>query len=122
MAQVDFSNARLVLQNPSLQTLYFKKIGLVDYNFVNSTTKNFLTDPSVSPTEIVGTATITLINDTPGKYSLAFVGNFIKSGNTIWWETRTDYYNYQFVWKITNISFSAGDTFSFIIDVDVEGS
>lgn len=122
MAQVDFSNARLVLQNPSLKPLVFKKIGLVDYRFVNSMSKNFLTDPSVSPTEIVGTATITLINDTPGKYSLAFVGSFIKSGNTIWWETRTDYYNYQFVWKITNISFSAGDTFSFIIDVDVEGS
>ena len=103
MAQVDFSNAVLDVYNgtPFSQALF----NLDNANFVNSSQQPIVTNYSR-----------TLITNTPTKVSILYTGEFTASG--------TEMYTYYAApkWKISNISFSSGDVYSFIIDIEVSGN
>lgn len=109
MADVDFTNAVLDA-NPD-GTWY--PLTLSDYlgfartaSLYNSGAVNIAYNNSVS-----------IITDTPSKASILFTGTFDRGGTEFY---MVDSGNRP--WKVSNISFSGGDTYSFIIDVEVIGN
>ena len=104
MAQVDFSNAVLDVNsnNKPMTNINYMELG---------TGNGVLTNGS----SVINTnASVSIIQNTPSKVSLLFTGTFTASGNTC-------YTNYQ-RWKISNISFSSGDSYAFVIDIEVSGN
>lgn len=111
MAQIDFSNAIIEPYSPNKPFSYYK-LGLgVTNNFntyIMNDTGNILTANYVVPT---------ILANTPTKYSLLYtgtIGSSVASGTYLYLglsNTR--------IWKVSNISYSAGDTFSFQLDFDI---
>lgn len=60
----------------------------------------------------------TIVSDTASMFSYLFTGTFTASGTEFYigWSSSA------LVWKVSNISFSAGDNYSFIVDIEVEGN
>lgn len=103
MAQVDFTNAVLDNYNGS------KPLTRGDY--LNLDSDMYFYDQGGS---IIATYTRTIILNTPAKVSILFSGTFSGSG--------TSFHNNNSIWGVSNISFSNGDTFSFVIDIEVSGN
>ena len=105
MAEVDFSSAVLRPNNNvlpmSLDTGY---LGLATGNGVLTDGANIINS----------NYRLQILSSTPTKVSLLHTGTFTASGTTCY----TDFER----WKISNISFSSGDTYSFIIDIETEGN
>ena len=108
MADVDFSNAVLDVNtssgyNPMPQLDYLK---LATSSLANASGS------------IISSGTHSIITNTPSKVSILYSGVLGESG--------TEFYLYFSgnvkIWKVSNISFSNGDTYSFIIDIEVEGN
>ena len=124
MAQVDFSNANIQIIG-SRKPLRQPFLGLTNYDSATSITY-FMT--TAEPWVDLGTPTITILTDTPTKYSIQYTGTFSSSTPSGLSEfgiyIRQQSYSpaYDFYWKVSNITFSAGDTYSFVVDVDVIGS
>ena len=106
MADVDFSHAVLDVNgsNKPMSTgdylqlyngQYFHVGGGVVVNYYNSS--------------------MSIITNTPTKVSILYAGSFDISG-TGFTIGNSDY------WKVSNISYSEGDTYSFIIDIETSGS
>lgn len=104
MADVDFSNAVLDVNGNTKPMNYGDYLGMASGSGV-------LTDGS---NIINSNYSLNIIQNTPTKVSLLHTGTFTASGNTCY----TDYQR----WKISNISFASGDTYSFIIDIETSGS
>ena len=104
MADVDFSNAVLDVNGNTKPMTNASYLGMASGGGV-------LTDGS---NIINANYSLNIIQDTPTKVSLLHTGTFTASGNTCY----TDYQK----WKISNISFSPGDTYSFIIDIETSGN
>ena len=111
MAQVDFDNAVLdVNPNSSNNPMNINKyMGIgAGYSLRNS-----------SNSEIVSNYSSSVISNTPTKASILFTGTFTASGTqffiTSGWGSQID-------WKVSNISFSSGDTYAFVIDIEVSGN
>lgn len=107
MAQVDFSNAVLDVygtQKPMEVGAYmsFYRTGTL-YNLAGTA---------------VSSGSQSKITDTPSKVSILFSGSFTASGT----EFYIVYYADKPYWKVSNISFSSGDTYSFIIDIETSGN
>ena len=124
MAQVDFSNANIEIIG-SRKPLQKRYLGLTNYNSQTQITY-FMT--TAEPWVALGTPTITILTQTPTKYSILYTGTFSSSTPSglsefgIYIRQQSGSPTYDFFWKVSNITFSAGDTYSFVIDVDVIGS
>lgn len=103
MAQVDFSNA--VLDANSGKPM---KSG----NYLLLASTSYLYN---SAGNIVSTPTVSVITNTPAKVSILFTGTFNQSGTEVFLGNMT-------LWRASNISFSNGDTYSFIIDIETSGN
>lgn len=111
MAVVDFSNAVLDVaglnssHNRPLAEDFYLRFGSPsgDAYFTNRDDQRVVSNPSSQ-----------IILNTPQKVSILFTGTFTTSG--------TEMYRYYTMWKISNISFSAGDTYSFVVDIEVSGN
>ena len=106
MAQVDFSNAVLDVYNSSARPFAYS-------NYLNIPYEATVYDDQ-SGNSINGSASVNIILNTPTKVSILFTGVFTASG--------TSFHTNRSVWGVSNISFSAGDTYSFVIDIEVSGN
>ena len=102
MAQVDFTNAvlSLVSTNTDVPT---------HYNYMGF--NQYLKDSS---NNVISTATARVLDSAPKSFTYLWSGTFETSG--------TEFYIYDTLygnmgWKISNISFSSGDTYVFQIPV-----
>lgn len=102
MAQVDFSHAKLEPKSTGERPITYSDIMRLNYS-------NYIYDSSGNI--IASNVTKTILSETNSKVSILYVGQFTASG--------TECYPSAYNWRISNISFSAGDTFSFVIDVEV---
>lgn len=123
MAQVDFSNAVLdysdeanayAMQESNYLFLDYPNIsygGIFNYN--------------VSQYKIVTNDNVSIILNTPSKVSILYTGSFIANG-TFFYIGSCRYFDggwrKTLPWKVSNISYSAGDTYSFVIDIEVSGN
>lgn len=111
MAQVDFTNAVLDV-NPSsgskpMNAGYYLALTyeavLYDLNHVRISDSEHLS----------------IITNTPSKVSILYTGVFTASGTVF--NIGYAVFN-SIMWKVSNISFSSGDTYSFVIDIEVSGN
>ena len=117
MAQVDFSNAVLDVYEgsssilpatPMAQNNYLKLLGGIN---------------SISGSSAVTTGdSVSVITNTPSKVSILHTGTFAESGTAFLIGQYWDNSNWRAPWKVSNISFSAGDSYSFIIDIETSGN
>jgi len=105
MAVVDFSNAILDVYDNTK-----KPMTVTDYMKLGSS--SYLYDEQGQP--INSNNTMSILSNTPTKVSILYTGAFISSG--------TSFHTDQSQWKVTNISFSSGDSYAFVIDIEVSGS
>jgi len=107
MADVDFSHAVL-----DVNTGYNP---MTNNNYLNLATASLA---NASGQIINSNASQTIITNTPSKVSLLYTGTLGSSG--------TEFYLYYSgnvkPWKVSNISFSSGDTYSFVIDIETSGN
>ena len=112
MAQVDFSNAVLdaYAGKPFGQNYYL--------NFDNTPT---LYDISA---QVIGSGSKRIISNTPSKVSILYIGTFSASGTEFYiaMSKNATTGTIVFAWKVSNISFSSGDSYSFVIDIEVSGN
>lgn len=107
MAQVDFSNAIIEMQN----TVPW---GYDDFGF------SWLMDLyDRNGNKINNNPSRNLLTDTPTVKSWLFTGEFITNGTEAFFSIRT---TNDCNWKISNISFSSGDTYSFELEISVSGN
>jgi len=122
MAQVDFDNAKIEVIG-TRKPLQQRYLGLTNYN--NQTRIIYFMTLSEPWLALSSNCTITVLTNTPTKYSLRFLGTFSSNAGT--GSTEFGIYisystGYDFFWKVSNIVFNAGDTFDFVVDVDITGS
>lgn len=103
MAMVDFSNAVLTPEGSSI---------ISSYSYVNLNQGDFsnLTTPGIA---INSNANVTIIKNEANQAIISYTGTFTESGNGFYIGLN----NYYPRWKITGISFQAGDTYSFQIPI-----
>ena len=106
MAQVDFSNA--VLQPYSNSYYPMTRSGYLALGSNGALLNEY-------GYAISSTVSKTFLTNTPSKVSILCVGNFTTSGTEFYMGT-------DLIWKISNVSFSNGDTFSFVIDIETSGN
>lgn len=111
MAVVDFSNAVLDVStdspaSPPMSYDFYMRIGY----------ESVLYDATQA---ITTGQSMTFLLNTPTKVSILFTGKFTTGGTYFYIGTDT---NYRRVWKVSNISFSANDTYAFVIDIEVSGN
>lgn len=104
MADVDFSHAVLDAVNGETPLTHSSYLDLM-HNFWYGSTE-------------ISVPVISLITNTPTKVSILYTGTFNQSGTEFYFA----YVGGAGTFKVTNISFSAGDTYSFIIDIEIEGN
>ena len=107
MAEVDFSNARITPLNIT--------------NSINPTTGIDLSLSSgvysSSWANIVTGGSITRLINTGNQLVFLYRGTFTASGTELY--VGAGYTNYNYGWKISNISFNSGDTYIFKIRADL---
>ena len=106
MAQVDFSNAVLDVYNDKPLTYgSYLQLNNSGAPYFHNLAGNYISVPTKS-----------IILNTPQNVSILFTGVFNSAG--------TEFYigDSAKEWKVSNISFSSGDTYSFVIDIEVSGN
>ena len=104
MAQVDFSNAIIDVNgnNTPLAAQSDRTLELAaDW---------YLSDSS--GTQINTGATMSVVVSDKNKKAMVYSGTFTASG--------TEFYTTFTMWKISNVSFQSGDTYSFMIEVEID--
>lgn len=115
MAQVDFSNAVLDIRtdrqinNPMTMSDYMMLTYNAGYLYDNNTT-------------IISPGSLSILLNTPTKVSILYTGTFNTSGTEIYIGDGRYNYPENRPWRVSNISFSNGDTYAFVIDIEVSGS
>lgn len=113
MAQVDFSNAVLDVwdNRPTQPSKPF-----TEQNYMNFDASFSLYNYENGSYSVINTnGTKTILSNTPSKVSFLYTGEF-SVGGTYFLMTNNA------IWKVSNISFSAGDTYAFVIDIEVSGN
>ena len=103
MAQVDFSSAKLEPYNKSFWSRAYLHLQ-VAYLFDSGGTT-------------ISNVQLSTLLRTYNKVTLLFVGTLNASGTEFIIGNGTAK-----CWKVTNISFNAGDTYSFAIDIEIKGN
>lgn len=123
MAQVDFDNAKIEIIS-GRKPLRQRYLGLTNYDSASAIVYFMtLAEPWQ---QLSSNCSVYVLTNTPTKYSIRFTGTFSSNAGTGSTEfgiyVSYSYQNYDFYWKVTNIVFNAGDTFDFVVDIDVTGS
>ena len=117
MAEVDFSHARLASCNAN----GWSPTGLNHVSFFpyKGTGNEYGKITDVSGNVISTNWSATILERTYNSYIVVYTGTLTASGNGIYiaWER-----NGQPYWGITNISFQAGDTFTFQVNCSITNS
>lgn len=115
MAVIDFSNAviekvGLLYTGSSSTSAYANGLGLLQPTFYT------VMEGSSSEVQINENTTYQVLENTPTKIKVMYMGQ-IKAG--ISGNYFTIYSNSNKTWRISNISYNEGDTYSFTIEVDL---
>ena len=118
MAQIDFSNAVLTVPIDVTNRLYAAYCCL--WNNSGSTNQiSLIADTTEGTNTFISSGQITLLSNTPTKFSYVVSGimnNADEGVNyTMFWFGS----NNSRLYKVSNISFVKGDTYSFQIDLDI---
>lgn len=105
MAQVDFTNAVLDVYDNTK-----KPMTSSNYLGINGDVYFYNEQGSI----INSNGAKSVILNTPAKVSILFTGSFTASG--------TSFHTDLSLWKVSNISFSSGDTYAFVIDIETSGN
>lgn len=116
MAHVSFANARIELINGEAIASNYE-LSLRGTGDTSETTQTVLYDSNND--RIVQNYSSRRILNTPSRISFLYTGIFIVSGTEAY--LRLNSYT-NLCWKFSNISFQAGDDYSFIVDVDMNPS
>ena len=110
MAQIDFTNATLdaYIGNPMAQGSYLR---------MNA--DSYLYDTSGN--NISASASRSVILNTPAKASVQYTGTVNASGTEFLLGVQKSSNTITFAWKVSNVSFSSGDTYDFIVDIETSG-
>lgn len=100
MAQVDFSNAVLDVSGNNKP--------MASSSYLNITGTSTMTN--ASGTRITGWEANRILSNTASKVSILKTGTFNASGTECFISG---------MWRISNISFSAYDTYAFVIDIEI---
>lgn len=111
MAQVDFSNAVLDVNTGYKPLPVNEYIALGDLGYPPLM--------NIGGTSITTNSGKSIITNTPSKVSILYTGTFTSAG-TEFYIVKDDTAN--LYWKVSNISFNSGDTYSFVIDIEVSGN
>lgn len=109
MAQVDFSNAVL-----DVNTGYYP---LRMQSYISLGANRILVNSTGTP--ITQNSAMSVVENTPSKVSILYTGSFDTSGTEFYLHDGDTAHRY---WKVSGISFSSGDTYSFIIDIETSGN
>ena len=122
MAQVDFSNANIEIISGAYPLNQF---WMSLQSAVSSWGSPKLTNSS-DKTVVYSTTSASVLTNTASKFSIRYTGTFgsnTPSGSTEFGIcSKNINYTDTMCLKVTNVSFSSGDTYDFIVDVDVLGS
>lgn len=114
MAVVDFSNAVLDVRANNVYN------PMTQGNYMRFNESSALYDATT--TQITTNTSNRVIRDTPTKTTILYMGTFTTSGTEFYMgDGRYNYPEYR-MWKVSNISFSANDTYAFVIDIEVSGN
>lgn len=117
MASVDFSNAVLeVSPNYGNDTISQSFVGIVGGLNGNNT---YIIKWNDSELRTIATLVVSNITNTTTKLSYSFIGTFLEGGDHFYISSQVNNAPY---WKVSNISFSEGDNFAFVIDIDISVS
>lgn len=110
MADVDFSNATMDVFGSAKPMIYADYLDLLSGITLRDDTFDV----------IYSRPTVSVLQNTPTKVSILFTGTMTTSG------AKTSFVignaSYETPFKVSNISFNNGDTYSFIIDIETSGS
>ena len=107
MAQVDFSNAKIEpsdYNNP--HPMGYDYLMQLDNSLFLYTREDGSINTNANKATLLSTSK---------KISILYTGTFTKSGNYFYLGTH-------YVWKVSNITYNAGDTYSFVVEVEVNGN
>lgn len=107
MAQVDFSNAVLSISTTSPLAIYFT-------GFSSNTSGNSNHILNQSGQAITSSRSLTKNVTSKNKLIMTMSGTFSASGTEFYIA-----YSPDFFWKVSNITFASGDTFTFQVTVDL---
>jgi len=107
MAAVNFDNATLDVNS----SVIYKPMTSSSYLLINESA--YLFDANGS--SIVTSPTKGILSNTPSKVSILCSGTFGASGTELY----LDRYR---IWKVTDISFSSGDSYGFVVDIEINGN
>ena len=110
MAQIDFTNAVLE-PNGTYKPMTFDWL-------MYTWGDDYLFNAGKSS---ISTGSQTVVLNSPTKATIVKTGTFTASG-TEFYIGYYDRVSTQIPWKVSNISFNAGDTYSFAIDIEVSGN
>lgn len=116
MADVDFSHA--VLDAYSSNSAYYPMVSSNNLLLKYSALKML----DINATEVTSNMVRTTLTNTPTKVSILFSGSFNTSGTEFYLIDLFATSMSKATWKVSNISFSSGDTYSFIIDIETSGN
>lgn len=108
-SDVDFSDALIDVNSYYSEHKPLSQAGLVYLQYCRSILNIGRT--------VISSPTLTTVDVSPSKSTVIFEGTFNASGTEFFMGQNTNG-NYIY-WRVTNISFSAGDTYSFAVDVEV---
>ena len=110
MAQVDFSSATISSVNQNtVRTIAQADLGV---------TSAIIVDENAN--QIANITSTTDFSESVTQRSIRFVGSFTASGTKFY--LRLNAVNSANMWEVSNISFSSGDLFDFIIDISLSVS
>ena len=107
MAQVDFSNAVITAVN--LANVSYAALPSADVALNTRVFRKVDTDDQISNTS----TSVSVYSESTSRKSFRYVGSF----NTVPSSGSTSF-RIGYAWKVSNVSYSAGDVFDFIVDVD----
>lgn len=106
MAQVDFSNA---VFEPLISSQNINPMGF-NYGRLGLRSGNVFTDSSDN--SITSSLTVNVVKKTTKEYVLSYIGTFSASGTEFYIKDST----VTKIWRVSNISFASGDTFTLQIN------
>ena len=109
MAQVSFNNA--IIEPARGKPLTEGELALIYNNGA------FYKDISDLTVRANSNSTASILNQTNTKISVIYSGTFVDAGTCFYFGNTTT--GMGALWKVSNINFSAGDTYSFVVDVEI---
>lgn len=122
MAQVDFSNAHLDVFEGNEYVNTYNPMNHDLYMRLRSSAAEYFYDLQGNSISRIN-PTVSIIYESPTKVSILYVGEFTASGTSFLIGLYSQSGNRKFAgWKVTNVSFNSGDSYSCVIDIETSGN